>query len=315
MFKNGNQMIFFNQYRFVKCLVLTAICLAALNCYSCAFAANTDDSDAEKFAIPLRGQYKALKDKLSDNVFKRPIVLNSTESNEHLEGEIYAVLDYPFAKVNDAMNNPEHWCDALILHINVKYCHALADNSATILTINLGKKYEQPLIETYKTKFSYQSITSTNNYFSIELKTKEGPLSTRDYRIWVEATPLDDKQTFLHFTYAYSFGVAGRLAMNGYLATIGRDKVGFTTETKQTNGNLNYIKGPRAVVERNTMRYYLAIDAYLAALSETPNNQFEKRLLTWFDNTELYAKQLHEVERTEYFSMKRKEGERQRVNK
>lgn len=279
-----------------------------------AFSADAKILDTESYIIPLLGQYKALKNKLSDNAFKRPIVLNSTESNDHLAGEIYAVLDYPFAKVNDAMNNPEHWCDALILHINIKYCRAVTENNATSLNVNLGKKYEQSLAETYQTKFNYNSITSASNYFSIELRTKEGPLSTRDYRIWVEAAPLNNKQTFLHFTYAYSFGVAGRLAMNGYLATIGRDKVGFTTEQKQENGSLVYIKGPRAVVERNTMRYYLAIDAYLAALDEATENQFEKRLMTWFDNTELYAKQLHEVERAEYFSMKRKEAGRQQIN-
>ncbi len=279
-----------------------------------AFSADAKILDTESYIIPLLGQYKALKNKLSDNAFKRPIVLNSNESNDHLAGEIYAVLDYPFAKVNDAMNNPEHWCDALILHINIKYCRAVTENNATSLNVNLGKKYEQSLAETYQTKFSYNSITSANNYFSIELRTKEGPLSTRDYRIWVEAAPLNNKQTFLHFTYAYSFGVAGRLAMNGYLATIGRDKIGFTTEPKQENGSLVYIKGPRAVVERNTMRYYLAIDAYLAALDEATENQFEKRLMTWFDNTELYAKQLHEVERAEYFSMKRKEAGRQQIN-
>jgi hypothetical protein len=310
-------MIFLNQYRLIKLstMIVIGLIVALPSYYTSTFATNADVSDAEKYVIPLRSQYKALKDKLSDNAFKRPIVLNSSESNEHLEGEIYAVLDYPFAKVNDAMNNPEHWCDALILHINVKYCRAVSENNTTILNVNLGKKYEQPLIDTYKTKFSYKSITSANDYFSIALRTKEGPLSTRDYHIWVEATPLNNKQTFLHFTYAYSFGVAGRLAMDGYLATIGRDKVGFTTESKQANNSLDYIKGPRAVVERNTMRYYLALDAYLAALNETPENQFEKRLKTWFDNTELYAKQLHEVERTEYFSMKRIEAERQRANK
>ena len=309
-------MLFFNQYCFIKLSTIIVISLTAIlpNFYSSAFAANAESTNTDNYVIPLLGQYKVLKNKLADNAFKRPIVLNSIESNDHLEGEIYAVLDYPFAIVNDAMNNSEHWCDALILHINIKYCQAVTENNTTTLNVNLGKKHEQPLADTYKTKFNYKSITSANDYFSIDLRSKEGPLSTRDYRIWVEATPLNNKQTFLHFTYAYSFGVAGRLAMNGYLATIGRDKVGFSTETKQANGSLDFIKGPRAVVERNTMRYYLAIDAYLAALSELPKNQFEKRLMVWFDNTELYAKQLHEVEREEYFSMKRKEAGRLNTN-
>lgn len=278
------------------------------------FAAEAKSS-AESFVIALTGQYKALNKELQNNQFKRPLVLKSSESADALKGEIYAVLDYPFEQVNGAINNPNHWCDALILHINVKYCHAVKSNAGTVLNINLGKKYDQPLAETYKAKFNYESITTAANYFSIEMKAAEGPLGTKDYRIWVEATPVNQNQTFLHFTYAYSFGITGRLAMKGYLATIGKDKVGFSIEPTQTNGEINYIQGVRSVVERNTMRYYLAIDAYLAALKDAPAAQQEKRFEYWFDSTEQFTKQLHELEKVDYISMKRNEAERQQVTK
>jgi hypothetical protein len=48
-----------------------------------------------------------------------------------------------------------------------------------------------------------------------------------------------------------------QIAMQTYLSTSGADKVGFTSE----NGKL--VGGTRGVMERNTMRYFLAIDAYL----------------------------------------------------
>ena len=279
-----------------------------------AFAAK-DNPSADSFAIALVGQYKALNNGLQNNQFKRPLVLKSTESPDSLKGEIYAVLDYPFEKVKGAINNPNHWCDALILHINVKYCRAVQSNSGAVLNINLGKKYEQPLAETYQGKFNYTNMTAAANYSSVEMKAAEGPLGTKDYRIWVEATPINSQQTFLHFTYAYSFGLTGRLAMNAYLATIGKDKVGFSIESAQANGEPSYIQGVRSVVERNTMRYYLAIEAYLAALNDAPETQQEKRLQYWFDSTERYATQLHEVGRTEYFSMKRNETNRQNIAK
>ena len=279
-----------------------------------AFAVEAKPS-ADSFAIALIGQYKALNNALQNNPFKRQLVLKSTESSDALKGEIYAVLDYPFEQVNSAINNPDHWCDALILHINVKYCRAIRSNTGTMLDINLGKKYEQPLAETYDTKFNYESITTAANYFSVEMKAAEGPLGTKDYRIWVEATPINNKQTFLHFTYAYSFGLTGHLAMNAYLATLGKDKVGFSIESTQANGEPNYIQGVRGIVERNTMRYYLAIDAYLATLKDAPETQLEKRLQYWYDSTERYATQLHEVERTEYFSMKRQEIRRQSITR
>ena len=279
--------------------------------------ANAANPSADNFVNALLGQHKALNKELLNNQFKRPLVLYSTESPESLKGEIYAVLDYPFKKVNSAINNPNHWCDALILHINVKYCRAENSNAGTVLNINLGKKYDQPLIETYQAKFNYESISSAADYFSIEMKAADGPLGTKDYRIWVEATPLNNNQTFLHFTYAYSFGLSGRLAMKGYLATIGKDKIGFSILSTQ-NGKPEYVQGVRGVVERNTMRYYLAIDAYLAAANaanNTENAQLERRLENWFDSTERYALQLHEVEKIDYLSMKRSEIERQKIAK
>ena len=288
--------------------------------------AETKNLAANSFVTALMGQYKFLSNDLQQNQFSRPLVLQSSESNDALKGEVYAVLDYPFVQVNSALNNPEHWCDVLILHINVKFCQAKNVKQAgnikqtesseqnTVLNINLGKKYDQPLLETYRAKFNYASISNAANYFSVELKAADGPLGTKDYRIWVEATPISQTQTFLHFTYTYSFGVTGRLAMKSYLATIGKDKMGFSMAPTQSNGEVNPIQGVRGVVERNTMRYYLAIDAYLAALKEPPKNQAEARFDNWFNSTELYAKQLHEVEKDDYIKMKRKELLRQQVN-
>jgi hypothetical protein len=51
------------------------------------------------------------------------------------------------------------------------------------------------------------------------------------------------------------------IAMKTYLATLGSSKVGFTVTRRQSNGQPEYIRGMRGLVERNAMRYYLAIDA------------------------------------------------------
>lgn len=254
-----------------------------------------------------------LNKQLLNNQFKRALYLNSEESAHDLKGEIYAVVDYPFATFNTALSKSEHWCDALILNLNVKYCHTSNTQAGDFLTLNIGKKYNQPLAETYRLEFKYREMTSTANYFASELDAKNGPLGTYDYRILIEATPLNDKQTFLHFTYAYSFSLSARIALQAYLATIARDKIGFTVTDKTNDGQPSYIQGIRAVVERNTMRYYLAIDAYLAALTAPVESQLEKSLQYWFSNTEQYAPQLHEVERDEYLLMKHSEYLRQQT--
>lgn len=267
---------------------------------------------AEKIgAEALRSKYTELEDKLRHNQFKRPIYLQSTESSSTLEGDIYAKLDYPFATVNAALNDPQqapaNWCNVLILHLNTKYCSA--QGNPAMLKVYIGKKVEQPLKDAYLVQFDYRAVNSSADYFQVELYSEKGPLSTSDYSILVEAVALDAGHTFLRLTYSYSYGMAGRLAMKTYLATIGRDKVGFTLPANASPPN--YIGGVRGVVERNTMRYYLAIDAYLSAVAIHPSNQLEKRLQNWFSGTEQYALQLHEVERNDYISMKYKEYERQ----
>jgi hypothetical protein len=82
-----------------------------------SFAAVSDIS-----VEPLRAKYAELGEQLRNNAFQRALYLDSSQSSTDLKGEIYAVGDYPFDIVNGALNNPAHWCDELIQHINVKYC-------------------------------------------------------------------------------------------------------------------------------------------------------------------------------------------------
>jgi hypothetical protein len=260
---------------------------------------------------PLRAKYTELGKQLLNNQFQRPLYLDSVESSTNLKGEIYAVVDYPFATVSAALNNPAHWCDVLVLHMNVKYCNASSSKAGTVLAVNLGRKYYQPLADAYRLEFIYRGVITTPDYFALELNAEDGPLGTHDYQIWIEATSLKDGRTFLHVTYAYAFGLADRLAMQAYLATIGRDKVGFTVTGKLPNGQPTYIQGVRGVVERNTMRYYLAIDSYLGAVTAPPRYRLEKRLQNWFAATENYPRQLHELGKADYFDIKRSEYLRQ----
>jgi hypothetical protein len=98
-----------------------------------------------------------------------------------------------------------------------------------------------------------------------------------------------------------------------YLATSGSDKVGFTVIGDPNDPNPKFIGGVRGAIERNTMRYYLAIDAYLGALATPAPKRFERSLERWFNATELYPRQLREVDRDAYFAMKRSEYARQKT--
>ena len=277
--------------------------LSSLNYVSFALA---DDANI------LRNKYQSLIPQLEHNQFQRQLHLDSTESSSTIKGDIYAVVGYPFATVaeslNDPVHGPESWCDVLMLHLNTKYCDVSTIGNRPILKMGIGKKINSLIASVYDLQFNYRVATSGKGYFQVDLNADTGPLSTKDYRIVLEAVPIDKSHTFMHMTYSYGYGLAGRLAMKTYLATVGRGKVGFTTAGADSNVKTEYIGGVRGVVERNTMRYYLAIDAYLSGLSSAPDRRLEQRLVNWFDATEQYPIQLHEIERDEYMQMKHEEN-------
>jgi hypothetical protein len=156
-------------------------------------------------------------------------------------------------------------------------------------------------------------VAARADYFESRLEARRGPVGTRDYRIVVSAVPLDAGRTFMHLSYSYGYGIAGRLAMQAYMATAGASKVGFTVTGRDANGQPVLIGGVRGAIERNVMRYYLAIDAHLESLSVPPEQRLEKRIATWFDETERYPRQLREMDRESYIAMKRVESERQQA--
>ena len=278
-----------------------------------AFATGGAPAQTEPAAAArLLGHYTRLSGQLQKNPFERPLVLNSVETSQGLQGDIYAVVAHSFATVSAGLKSPDNWCKVMILHINTKYCHASPMPGGTAVRVYIGKKTPQALADATRMDFQYQEAESSPNYFATTLKAKDGPLGTRNYLIRMEAVALPNNKSFLHLTYAYNVGFAGRMAMQAYLATAGADKVGFTqTDAGDTTHEPAYVAGVLGVVERNTMRYYLAIDSFLTAQSVSPSEQLEKRLQTWFTAVERYPRQLHELDRNDYLVMKRAEVSRQ----
>ena len=261
----------------------------------------------------LRAKYGELREQLRNNNFKRSMHVDSSEIGDTLKGDVYAVLDHPFRAVSQTLKNPADWCEILLLPFNTKFCHAAAGEGGTTLQVRIGRKYDQPVEQAYRLDFAWRPVATTPHYFESRLNADQGPVGTRDYRIIVSAVPLDGNRTFMHLSYSYGYGFAGRVAMQAYLATAGASKVGFTVTGNDGNGQPIYIGGMRGAIERNAMRYYLAIDAHLASQTVPADQQLEKRIQTWFDATERYSRQLHEMDRATYVAMKRGEYERQQA--
>lgn len=259
----------------------------------------------------LRQRYAALGDRLTSNQFQRPLVLESNRTDNNLSGSIFSITDHSFFSVKQALHSVDSWCDILILHLNVKHCKVTRQQGNSGLSLAIGKRHDQPLNQAYPLNFAYQVAANTPDYLKIELNANDGPFGTKSYRIQLQATSLDQQRSILQMSYSCGYGLIARVAMNTYLATMGRSKVGFTIVNRQPNGEPVYIRSMLGLVERNTMRYYLAIDAYLNAHSLPAAKQMERRLSDWYEGTERYATQLHEISRGEYTTMKRKEIRRQ----
>jgi hypothetical protein len=288
-------------------LRVAATIVAWAGCVSGVLADTPGDPSAG-----LRARYAALSRELENSPIQRGLYLESTDSSRAPRGDAYAVIDYPFATVAAAFAKPENWCESLILHLNVQYCRADTSDEGPQLSAAVGRKFNQPLEDTHRINFVYKVAQSSANYTRVELSSREGPLGTGNYLIAMELTALDDGRSFMHMQYSYTQGLMARCATSVYFSTRGRDKVGFTWIHDEDEPP-RLVRGIRGALERNTMRYYLAFDAYLHSLGSPAPQRFEQSIERWFADTERFARQLREVKHDDYITMKRGQYLRQQA--
>ena len=261
----------------------------------------------------LQAKMVELREPLASSWFKRPLVLESTQAKEALTGEVFAIVAQPLALVQETFKRVEHWCDILILHLNVKQCVRETAGADKGLTVAIGRKYDQPLTDAYVIPFTHEVQASERDYLNVALRADQGPMGTKNYRIVLESIAIDANSSFIHMSYSYAYGAAAKTALQIYMATVGRAKVGFSIVGQSANGTPIYVGNLRGLMERNTMRYFLAIESYLGALKAPVDARAEKRLRDWFNATERYPRQLHELDLQEYLTMKHGELERQKL--
>jgi hypothetical protein len=259
----------------------------------------------------LLDKYPVIKTQLEHNQFGIPLYLESQEEYSSLHIDVYGIFDFPFDSVRDALQKAENWCDINLILINIKACTFGKVSDQWLLTLYSGRKYYQPPEDAYKLDFNFTVAALQPEYLDIALAAKNGPLLTTDHRIRLEAIPLDEGRTFIHFSYDYSYGVLARAAIKVYYATIGYDKKGFSIIATDKNGSPVYMGGARGSVERIAVRYYFAIQTYLDTLILPLNQRFENQISRCYDLTARYPRQLHELDKGEYLTNKRREHDNQ----
>lgn len=296
---------------FTRCSFFSRGCLLVLAAFAVFLLGMGPAEDtSSRSGKALLAKYPAISGKLQKNQFAAPIYLESFESRGSQQVDMYGVFNYPFDAVKGALQAPANWCDITTLHINIKACTAKRVADHWLLTIYSGRKYYQTPSDAYPLKLLYRIAAQQPDYLDLALTAAEGPLSTKNHRIRLEAVPLDRDRTFVHFSYAYTHGALANMAIKTYFATLARDKIGFSMEPGQS-GTPAFIGGVRGAVERNTVRYYLALQTYMDTLRFPEGQRFEQRLNRWYDLTARYPRQLKEVEKTDYLANKRREHQNQ----
>ncbi len=265
---------------------------------------------AQAYAGPgaLHARYGELREQLRHNSFQREMYVDSAEDGDALKGDVYAVLDHPFDTVSNALRDPRDWCDILLLPFNTKQCRAVEGQGGAMLHVRIGRKYDQPVQDAFRVEFGLRPVAATPEYFESRLDAANGPLGTRDYRIVVAAVPLDAKHTFMHLSYSYLYGMAGRLAMQAYLATAGADKVGIHRHWTRRDRPPGLHRG-RARRDRAHRDALLPGDrrAIWLRSPRRPISGWNNGCSSGSPRDERYPRQLHEMDRGTYLALKRSE--------
>ena len=130
-------------------------------------------------AATLLERYRSLGPQLKDNAFHRPLVLESAEASSSLKGDICGGRLSVRGRERPARRSrPEaaNWCAVLILHLNTKYCHASTGGNGPVLDVNLGRKIQKKLPDTYRVQFRYRVAAATPDYFQVDLTADSGPM-------------------------------------------------------------------------------------------------------------------------------------------
>ncbi len=262
----------------------------------------------------LWARYEATKSSLLNNQFGRPISLISAIDNNILSGEIIGIIEFPFSLVGSKLDEPPEWCEALMLHVNTKACTFKNGNIGKIHLYGGRKSYQAPE-QSSRITLDFIHQVQQDDFMALKLFSDIGPYGTKNYQIEFMAIPLiNDKaelqsdKTLVRLAFSYRIGWLARQTIRLYLATLGHNKVGFTiTEIKQ--GRPIYIKGFKGIIERNTMRYYLALDTVLNV--EKSDDDPLKRYRYWHQATQRFPRQLHEVDTEKYLTNKAREIQNQ----
>lgn len=260
----------------------------------------------------LRRSYAAYQSWKQRNNSDIPLFLETTKLESTFEARMgFETVGRSLAELVAILGDPDAWCGFMPLHLNVKACVSATNGSDQAITLYFGRKHYQRPKKAKPLTLNFHS-KPTADFLRVNLYAKKGPYGTADYQIDLYAIPTANG-VYNELRMSQRFGKAARRLGKLYLSTFGRHKEGFTVLGHDRDGEPQYVRGMRGVVERNIVRYLLAIQVFLESQGLTGKEAFERRAELWFDATEAYKRQLRELPRQEYLDNVRREYDNQVV--
>lgn len=211
----------------------------------------------------------------------------------------------------EILAGPDAWCELMILHLNVKACLYGGSGDEQWIKLYMGKKTYQRPERAEAIRLDFISGVTGDGVSWVQLEADEGPYGTSDYYVALFAIKAENG-TYIQIASSQNVGRTATAAMDLYFRTLAKDKVGFSVVGTDKNGEPIHSTGSLAALERNVARYLIAARLYLPTHNVTGIDGLRLRAGPWFDETEKYPRQLHEIDRDEYLENKEKEYQNQR---
>ena len=231
----------------------------------------------------------------------------STSDNGEVETAVAVVIEgIDIEEASVALRGPGAWCEVMFLHLNIKSCVNGENENGQWMRLYMGRKFYQDPRNVEQIEMRFSSGTTDDGVRWVTLTADEGPFNTSDYRLVLSAIEAENG-TYAQIGSSQKAGRAASWAIKLYYATLARGKIGFSVVGADREGDPEYSTGDEAMLERNVVRYLIAIRAYMQTYTMSGIEGMRERAAMWFDATEEYAAQLHEVDREDYLRNKDRE--------
>jgi hypothetical protein len=257
-----------------------------------------------------RGYYQELQEAARRGPFGFPLQVRSEERGDVVNAEALGIMDHPLQAFRAAVTEPASWCEFIPLNLNIKACTVQWEGREPLITLYLGGKGYLTSESASQQPYRFAVRARQPEYVTASLSALQGLMGTKTHQLEFEAASVAGK-TVVALRSSYEQSAASKLATAIYLATVGRDKIGFSRERGGPDGQASFVKGAQGIIERNLMRYYLILKAFLDIQSLPEARRFEAHLSAVYDLMERYPAQLHEMEKAEYLDVKRRERQNQ----